>query len=86
LLKITLVKNISLKNNLYRELLVEYGSELWEPKKRRGRYVVDTGESTEFVLHHQLSKDAWAATFTVRVTCSAGKAWTRSVTLTNKLE
>lgn len=64
----------------------EYGAELWEPKQRSGRAVIDTGETMEFALHHEVHKDAWAATYTLRVTCASRKVWTRSITLSNRLD
>ncbi len=65
---------------------ITYGPELWMLKTRHGRTVIDTGETVEFDLDHQVSKECWAASYFVVVTCSSDKQWTRAVTVSTHLD
>lgn len=46
--------------------------------------MLDTGESSQFVVHREVPMDHWAVTYFTRVDLSSGHSWHRIVTASNR--
>lgn len=53
---------------------------------RRRLHMLDTDESSQFVVHREVPVDCWAVTYFARVDLSSGHSWHRIVTASNRLK
>jgi hypothetical protein len=64
--------------------------EWWTPLEQtdgRSRLqMLDTDESSQFVVHREVSIEAWAVTYFTRVDLSSGHSWHRIVTASNRID
>ena len=62
----------------------------WTPLEQRdGRprlRMLDTEESSQFVVHREVPRAFWAVTYFTRVSLSSGHSWHRLVTASNRLD
>lgn len=64
-------------------------SDWWTPLKLRDDVLripmLDTEESSQFIVHREVGLDIWAVTYFARVSLSSGHSWHRVVSASNRL-
>ena len=53
--------------------------------QKKRLHMLDTDESSQFVVHRDVSTDCWAVTYFTRVGLSSGHSWHRIVTAANRV-
>jgi hypothetical protein len=48
--------------------------------------MLDTGESSQFVVHREVPREVWAVTYFTRISLSSGHSWDRVTTASNRVD
>lgn len=48
--------------------------------------MLDTEESSQFVVHREVRREVWAVTYFIRVSLSSGHSWRRVITASNRVD